>query len=308
MKEDLYHTFLGVRSLEEALGYFLETLLPTNRTHRFLVDWKKIQANVVRYRFELHLLNALIGSANFENDLRNILCVYPQVLPILPLLVALRESRFSLIDEFSATDLKTVEYDFTPRQLSQNEVEKLVKFCVRTGLKEFFQKELRQNLQDYLLGVEVGLDTHARKNRGGLAVEILLKPLIRTVNEALPRPFKILEQKPFAVLTEYGITVTPSLKDRKADWILVRPDDRCVVDIEVNFYTGTGSKPQEIVDSYITRFRDLGSHGFTFIWITDGEGWKWQQNQIRKGFMEIDFLFNVSMVRKGLLKEVLCRI
>lgn len=307
MKEDLYHNFLGVRSLEEALEYFLETLLPTNRTHRFLVDWKKIQANVTRYRLELHLLNALIGSVDFENDLRTILRVYPRVLPILPLLVALRESRFSLIDESSEADLKTVEYDFTLRQISHDEVEKLVQFCVQTGLKEFFQKELRQNLQDYLLGVEVGLDTHARKNRSGLAVEMLLKPLIRAINEELSHPFFVLEQKPFAVLTEYGITVTPSLKDRKADWILVRPDDRCVVNIEVNFYTG-GSKPQEIVDSYITRFRDLGSHGFTFIWITDGEGWKGQKNQIRKGFREIDFLFNVSMVRKGLLREVLCKI
>ncbi|MCX7667885.1 MAG: type II restriction endonuclease, partial [Atribacterota bacterium] len=254
------------------------------------------------------LLNVLIGSIDFEDDLRNILYNYPRVLSVLPLLVALRESRFLLIDEFSEANLNTVEYDFTPRQLSQNEVDRIVQFCVQTGLKEFFQKQLRQNLQDYLFGVEVGLDTHARKNRSGDAMEALLTPLIRAINEELSRPFVILEQSSFAILAErYGIPVASSLKDRKADWILVQPDDRSVINIEANFYSGTGSKPQEIVDSYITRFHDLRDHSFAFIWITDGEGWRGQQNQIRKGFREIDFLFNLSMVQKGLLREVLCK-
>jgi type II restriction enzyme len=308
MKEEVYRAVLKTDDLEAVLEHFLRTLLSTNRTHRFLVDWDKIKAQVESYRLELHLLNALIGSTHFEEDLRTIIASYPQVLPVFPLLLALRDREFRLIDESSVEDLREITYNFTPRTLSPEEVEDLVQFFSRTGLQEFFESRLHQSLQDYLLGVEVGLDTHARKNRSGAFMEHILRPVIEEANRQLLRPFTILAQRPFAALHEYRFPVPAPLEHRRADWILFREADQKLVNIETNFYTETGSKPQEIVDAYIDRSRNLKSYGFTFIWITDGEGWKGQYHQIHKGFRELDFLLNLSMARRGFLQEILCRI
>ncbi|WP_049774928.1 DpnII family type II restriction endonuclease [Thermoanaerobacterium thermosaccharolyticum] len=97
------------------------------------------------------------------------------------------------------------------------------------------------------------------------------------------------------------------VKNRKADFIIIKNGNK-VVNIEVNFYSGTGSKPQEIVDSYIERQNELKENGFEFIWITDGIGWKGQKNQLHKGFERVNYLLNLYFVRKGLLEEILWRI
>jgi len=138
-------------------------------------------------------------------------------------------------------------------------------------------------------------------------MELLLKPIIEEI--AKKKGIQtILFQKTFEYLeTNYKIKVNSSIRNRKADFILIK-NNKKVINIEVNFFSGTGSKPQEIVDSYIERQNELKNNGFEFIWITDGEGWKGQKNQIHKGFEKIDYLLNLYFVRIGLLEEILCRI
>jgi type II restriction enzyme len=307
MKE-LYFEFFNVEDEESIVEKFHATLVDTNRGFDFFVDWDKVTKHIEKHKIEFNILNSLIGSKNFDNDLRKIFLNYPKVLPVIPILLAIRELNFKIISNFENKDLDIVNYDFTARVLTSEEIDDIVEFFDRTGLKKFFLEMGPRSIQDYVTGVEVGMDTHARKHRSGDAMERLLKPVIESLATEENGFKAVLFQKYFRYLkTNYGIKVDSSIGNRKADFILIKKDKK-VINIEVNFFSVSGSKPQEIVDSYIERQNELKSHGFEFIWITDGEGWRGQKSQIRKGFEKIDYLLNLNFVRAGLLEEILCRI
>jgi type II restriction enzyme len=306
MKE-LYLEFLDVKNIESVIEKFHDTIIDTNRSYNFFVDWDKVRNNITKYKIEFHILNSLVGSKQFEDDLKEILQKYPQVLPAIPILLAIRELNFKVIKDFTDKVPKVVNYDFNVRNLTPEDIDNIIEFFDKTGLKNLFINTVTKNIYDYAIGVEVGLDSHARKNRSGDAMELLLKPIIEEI--AKKKGIQtILFQKTFEYLeTNYKIKVNSSIRNRKADFILIK-NNKKVINIEVNFFSGTGSKPQEIVDSYIERQNELKNNGFEFIWITDGEGWKGQKNQIHKGFEKIDYLLNLYFVRIGLLEEILCRI
>jgi type II restriction enzyme len=307
MKE-LYIEFLNVENEESVIEKFHDTLVDTNRSYDFFVDWDKVRKHVEEHKIEFNILNSLIGSNRFDNDLRKILLNYPRVLPVIPILLAIRDLNFKVIRDFTDKNLDIVNYDFNTRTLTSEDIDNIIEFFDKTGLKRFFLEMGTKSVQDYVIGVEVGMDTHARKNRSGDAMELLLKPIIEDIATKEKGFERVLFQKNFGYLeTNYGIEVNSSIKNRKADFILIK-DNKKVINIEVNFYSGTGSKPQEIVDSYIERQNELKNNGFEFIWITDGEGWRGQKNQIHKGFEKIDYLLNLHFVRIGLLEEILCRI
>lgn len=301
-----YGKRLGTDSLEETIERFHETIIDTNRSYNFFVNWEKVEQHVDKYKIELSILDALIGSRNFNKDLENILKKYPEVLPVIPILIAVRDARLKVIRDFSDADTDIMEYNFTERKLSELEIRVLIEFFEKTGLKNFFENLSTKSIRDYVTGVEVGMDTHARKNRSGDSMELVIKPFIERINLKHDNRYIILFQKNFNYLQKnFGIKVSASIRNRKADFILINADKDRVVNIEVNFYSGTGSKPQEIVDSYINRQEELKENGFEFIWITDGYGWKGQKNQIEKGFRKVNYLLNLHFVRKGLLEDIL---
>lgn len=301
-----YGKRLGTGSLEETIERFHETVIDTNRSYNFFVNWEKVEQHVDKYKIELSILDSLIGSRNFNKDLENIFKKYPEVLPVIPILIAVRDARLKVIRDFSDADTDIMEYNFTERKLSELEIKVLIEFFEKTGLKNFFENLSTKSIRDYVTGVEVGMDTHARKNRSGDSMELVIKPFIERINLKHDDRYIILFQKNFNYLQKnFGIKVSASIRNRKADFILINADKDRVVNIEVNFYSGTGSKPQEIVDSYINRQEELKENGFEFIWITDGYGWKGQKNQIAKGFRKVNYLLNLHFVRKGLLEDIL---
>ncbi|MEO0081989.1 MAG: type II restriction endonuclease [candidate division WOR-3 bacterium] len=300
MRMEAYAGTLGIRNLDSALQLFLDTLVDTNRDHRFFVDWDKVERQVLAHKVELNILNSLIGSRNFDRELEDILTKYPQVISAIPVLLALRGTDLKVIEDFQIEDSDIAYYDFTPRRLTGAERVSFVSLFAKTGLARFFQELSSRSIQDYAMGVEVGLDTHARKNRGGAAMELALKPLVYALRSDT---VDVLYQKKFGALKySHGINPPSPLADRKADFLLVRRGGR-MVNIEVNFYTGTGSKPQEIVDSYILRQEELARYGMGFIWVTDGHGWRGQRNQLKKAFKKLNFLLNLHFCRKGLLRR-----
>ncbi|WHE06429.1 type II restriction endonuclease [Thermoanaerobacterium thermosaccharolyticum] len=306
--DSIYFDFLGMKNLEEVIEEFHNTLVDTNRNYKFFVDWDKVKRHVDKYKIEFNILNTLIGNKQFDDDLRKILSSYPQVLPTIPILLAIREQKLTVIDDFIDKNFNIVHYDFNKKTLTNTDIDNIVEFFEKTGLKRFFLELSSKSVQDYVLGVEVGMDTNARKNRSGDAMELMLKPMIEKIASKGKSSFDLLFQKKFQYLDDnYNIRVNSSIKNRKADFIIIKNGNK-VINIEVNFYSGTGSKPQEIVDSYIERQNELKENGFEFIWITDGIGWKGQKNQLHKGFERVNYLLNLYFVRKGLLEEILWRI
>ena len=167
----------------------------------------------------------------------------------------------------------------------------------------FILFEITKNLFDYVLGVEVGMDTNARKNRSGEAMEQLIKPVIERTSKELGA--RCLFQQKFGSVGLFG-RIPASLANRKTDFIVYKEDR--FVNIEVNYYSGAGSKPEEIVDSYINRKNELEGYGWDFIWITDGNVWKGSASQLTKAFQNMDYVFNINFSNRGLLKTALNKI
>ena len=298
---EVYDKYLKTGTLGGLTQLFLDTLVDTNRTHEFFVDWEKVRKNIEQFKIELGILTSLLGTKNFEGDLRKILEGYPEVLSLIPMLIAVRGEKLKVIKDFGERDSDIVEYSFQKKDLNEDGINKIVGFFRKTGLEGIFTDGQTKNLRDYLLGVEVGMDTHARKNRSGHSMEIALSPLLKILEKKLD--LKIYAQKKFKDVHSIFGTIPTGLADRQFDFVISRGGK--AINLEADFFTTTGSKPQEIIDSYINRWKELNEVGWGFIFVTDGGAWQGQRSQISKAIEELPYTFNLNFVRKGLLEEVI---
>jgi len=300
---ELYRDTMKTDNLDRLMEEFINTIVDTNRSYSFFVDWEKVRANASKYKVEINILNSLQGSKDLKGDFKALLQKYPEVTPVIPLLVAVRDLRLKVIEDFSASDVNIMQFDFTlKRELSSEEIDRIIRFCEKSGIFYLFEDKHIKNLEDYIFGVEVGMDTNARKNRSGQAMEILLEPEIQRLSKRYS--FDVIPQKQFkTLLKDYPqLKIPPELKDRKFDFVFIKGNR--AINMEANYYAGSGSKPQEIVDSYINRMNELKTYGWDFIWITDGDGWVAGKNQIRKAFEKQKYVLNINFIRKGMLEAI----
>ncbi|MEK6876490.1 MAG: type II restriction endonuclease [Nanoarchaeota archaeon] len=297
----IYKEALGLKSLDEILQAFRDSLLDTNKSFNYFVDWQKVKKNVEKFNVEINILNSLIGSKDIKSELSSLLIKYPEVLSVFPIIIAVREQEIKLIDD---TDNLSKSFHFKKqKQLLREDIKTIVHFCDKSGILNLFTDIKIKNLKDYVLGVEVGIDTNARKNRSGIAMELAVKPTIEALKKSFPS-LDIEFQKTFKFINKkYNAPISQNLANRKSDFVIRKGST--FINIEVNYFDGQGSKPQEIVDSYINRQNELFNAGWKFVWITDGRGWKEGTNQITKGFLEIDYLMNLNFARNGLLKSAI---
>jgi type II restriction enzyme len=297
----LYQEIFDLGSSEELLKTFQKSVVVTNRDASFFVNWQKVIEHTAKLKIELSLMNSLIGSTDIESDFRSLIKKYPETLRCVPILIAMRPLKFPVIANFFASEQSMNYLNFNKRRgskLTINEVEEYLTFMKNSGLFIIF--ESIKNLYDYVLGVEVGMDTNARKNRSGQAMENLISPVLRQISTELG--CKLLIQPRFGELSRHS-NVPDDLADRTADYILFKNNK--FVNIEVNYFTGGGSKVEEIIPSYINRKNILEQYGWSFIWITDGNAWTKSIKQLTIAFKDFDYIFNIDFINKGLLKKAL---
>ena len=297
---EFYRQNLGLSSLEDICKALLDTLIETNHTYDFFVNWSKVAQNRDAFKYEVALLKSLRNSRKPAHDLRDLLTRYPEVIKVIPILLACRDGIIKVLNSIEP-DIKYKTFDFSKTSYTAREIDDVVEFTEKTGLLAMLCQ--MESAIDYLLGVEVGLDTNARKNRSGLFLEKMVREVITELVGRHP-DIKWLEQKSFKhVESEFGVSPPPSLRDRKFDHVVIAKGK--ATNIEVNFYGGTGSKPGEIVSSYINRGEVLSSAGWKFVWLTDGQGWKAMQNPLHVGVEYIDYVINAYLLRKGLLEKII---
>ncbi len=296
---DIYRPRTNIASLSKLESYFQETLLFTNRTPSFFVNWSKVGEPLKKLEEEIRILTSISRKKDMKKQLKNLLLTNPRIARILPRIVAIHALKFPVVFSFDPINLGWLDFDKnnnTP--LARNEIDNLLKFVIDSGIIDILKKI--ENLHDYLLGVEVGMDTNARKNRSGEIMENLIKSELRQICSTLA--CQMLVQKPFKEVSD-KTKIPTNLKDRKADFIV--HSDTCFVNIEVNFYSAGGSKPEEIVDSYINRYHELSEQDWKFIWITDGNRWSSCTNQLQKAFKELECVLNIQLVKSGVLESAL---
>ncbi len=280
---------LGFRDFDEYIAHFFNALLPTNKTYEYFVDWNKVKNVINKYLDELSLLNSLtkVGTAEREKHLYSLLAKYPQIVEIIPFLIAERVKN-GRIDIFDPDLEQFLIFEFKRSKVNKEIIPRIIEFCIKTGIMDLFQEV--KDIHDYLLGVEVGIDTNARKNRSGDIFEAMCQKKIRRL---VGRDYNIVNNDPDFSL--YPIITEGKSKGKTHD-IVIYKDNKPVLIVECNFYNVTGSKPISIAESYIEMYRVAKEHEVDFLWVTDGPAWHKMKEPLIRSMKEIDWVLNFRML------------
>lgn len=266
----------------------------------YFVDWKKVFNNISPIEKELNLLNYLIGKANIEEETFNLIKQYPQIVRAFPTLIAIRDKSVDILIE--TKDFIYKNYSFTNRNISDEDCRQLAEFIIQSGLGEILRDKKIKNLVDYAIGVEVGLDSNARKNRGGTLMETLVEEFVADASDKLNLAY-MSQATAKKIKEHWNIDVKVDKSSRIIDFAINR--DGQLFFIEANFYGGGGSKLKSTATEYIEMNRVWNNQGIEFIWVTDGAGWKSTLKPLREYFDKADYLLNLEMLKDRVLQRIL---
>lgn len=295
-----YQRALGLSTVDAICDAICASVIKTNRGPSFWVDWNKVTRRSDAYRRQLALLSTLRGSEDPSSALASLLSDYPEVAQAFPRLLAEQRSRIAVLIE-AESPFECLDLDFAKPDFDGGEIDALVAFADQTGLLALLSTISCP--PDYLLGVEVGLDSNARKNRSGVFLERLVGMTLDALT-AEYRNLRVLTQTRLTTAAHaFEVQFPPLMADSRADFCVLWKG--IPTDIEVNFYGGSGSKPSEIVNAYSDRSHALTNYGWRLVWVTDGPGWLKMRNPLRKGVTDIDYVLTLKMVQDGLLSTIL---
>ncbi len=264
----------------------------------YYIDFAKIYKNVDSIKIELNILNSLIGSKNIESDFENLIKKYPETLKCIPILLAVREYEI-----FAGENGDVKLYTFN-KQINTIEDYKL--FMRKTGLFDLLSNHIINNLYDYVTGVETGLDSNGRKNRGGHQMENLVESYIQKAG--FKRDVNYFKEMYVSeVSRKWNIDLSAVSNQGKMEkrWDFVVKTDNCIYLIETNFYGSGGSKLNETARSYKTIATEMKNvKGAKFVWFTDGAGWKSAARNLEETFDVLDDIYSINDMQNGIMTEV----
>lgn len=282
------------RNFSDVMGNLKETISGYN----WYVDFNKVQVKVDEHKFELNIINALIGSMNIEKDFSDMILRYPETLNALPILLAIRLDKTPI----SVLDDTVKKFDFKKQVQS---IDEYCKFMRETGLFDLFENKKIKNIMDYVTGIEVGMDSNARKNRTGTAMENKVESYLQKI----PNLNYCKEMNKKKIKTEFNIDLDDLLEgntfkaNKRFDFV-VKTNETLYV-IETNFYSGGGSKLNETARSFKMLGQELRDvKGVKFIWITDGVGWKTAKANLQETYEVLEHLYTIYDLDEGILTKI----
>lgn len=283
------------RNFSEWLLTFTDSIADYN----YYIDFETIYKNAEKYKVELNILNSLIGSNNIESEFENIVKKYPETLKCIPILLAVRQLEILVLDDES----NKFEYSFKEMNYDVNQYKIFMK---ETGLFDLLQNHLVNNLYDYVLGVECGLNSNARKNRGGHLMEDVVEKYIQKAgfkkNETYFKEMYLQEIEEKWKL-DMSFISNKNQATKRFDFVI--KTDRCIYGIETNFYAAGGSKLNETARSYKMIAEESEKIvGFEFVWFTDGMGWISARNNLRETFDKMDNVYNIADMKNGIMNQI----
>ena len=296
-----YNEKLGCKNEDEVFNFLIENLKPSDMLWSYFVNWDKVLRNTKQIELALNNLNYLIGKENFDQEFKFLLKENPKLAKVIPALVVRDGSnnkKFKILVDYKNKRLVYKDYDFSKEELSDDDIEKYLVFITKTGLKDLLINKKIKNLVDYMIGVEAGLDSNARKNRSGHSMEDIVEAFI--VDLCNKKKFRYLkEANSEKIEQEFGYKVPVDKSSRRYDFVIDNGKELFI--IETNFYSGGGSKLKSTAGEYRNLF-DVLAGKYKFIWITDGLGWKTTSRPLRETFSHNDYIFNLTMLENGILE------
>ena len=266
---------------KEQFDLFISQLQETNQTLDFFCDFDKISQNVEDIKLSLCMLNSLIGSSDLRKSVETIWKRDKSAFSVMDILIAVRsEGKKKVLDSLGRCVVLDTLF---------NSVDGVMEFLENTGLAEIFQSKKINDLVDYVFGIETGLDTNARKNRSGHVMEDMVARIFEKNG---------IHYRQEVYSSEWP-TITRVLGDDEKRFDFVIKTAAKTYLIEVNFYSGGGSKLNEVARSYSDIAPKINSvSGFEFVWITDGIGWKSAKNKLQEAYSIIPSIYNLTDIIK----------
>lgn len=279
---------------------WLLTMKDSIATWNYYTDFPKVYDNVNKLKIELNIMNSLIGSKNIEEEFKSLLTKYPEIIKAIPILLAKRERKIKIIDP-----KETYVFNFAKMNYSVDQYALFMKNC---GLFELLQNHIINNLIDYVLGVEVGMDTNGRKNRTGDAMEDLVESYVIKAGLIKDKTyFKELNKSDVEQMFHLDLSgISNQDKTEKRFDFVFKGSLGEIYACECNFYSGGGSKLNETARSYKTltlEAKDIT--GFMFVWFTDGMGWTSARRNLEETFDVLDTLYNIKDLEDGIIEKLL---
>lgn len=271
--------------MSEQFKTFLSQLSETNATLDYFTDFKKIKGNVNKIAIKLNQLNYLIGKENLKEAVNKLYEENPKSFEVLDILIAIRKNKNTKIFN-NKGEIVMLDSYFTSPEL-------ILEYIEKTGLAEIFRNKDVKNLVDYVFGIEVGLDTNARKNRGG---DNMSKTVSRIFDKHGIIYKKEVSSTEFIEIKSLGADV------KRFDFVIKTKKKTYL--IETNFYNTGGSKLNEVARAYSDVAAKINQYDkFEFVWITDGQGWLSAKNKLEEAYYIIPSVYNLTTL-SGFIRKI----
>lgn len=264
---------------------FMSQLQETNQTLGFFCDFDKISQNVENIKLSLCMLNSLIGAPNMRKAVETLWLRDKSAFNVMDILIAVRsEGKKKFLNKLGSCVVLDSLFE---------SVDGVMEFLDCTGLTQILQSKKINDLVDYVFGIETGLDTNARKNRSGHVMEGMVARIFKE-NGINYRQEVYSREWP-------EITNVLGDDEKRFDFVIETPAK--IYLIEVNFYSGGGSKLNEVARAYSDISPKINTvPGFEFVWITDGIGWKSAKNKLQEAYNIIPSIYNLTDIKDFIQK------
>lgn len=295
-----YKDYIDLPS-NKKFDYFMNTLSQTNHTPSYYVNWEKVKRDTQRHEAQLNALDVLLHQDDVYSAAMNLFTQQPQLLQVIPSLIATREKVVTTVSFDKNQNAKYDQLDF--ENIDTNNIKAYVDFCQNAGLLDFL-KNVNRSLSDFEFGVEAGLDSNARKNRGGKTMELLLDQRVKQVCNDNNLSCKT-QATAAQIERNWNIKVPVDKSERRFDEAVFSAKNNHVWLVETNYYNGGGSKLKSVCGEFITLNNLINTTATaTFVWVTDGQGWVSAQHPLSEAFEQIPNIFNLSMLQDGYLYDL----
>jgi hypothetical protein len=283
--------------MKKDFNNFISTLKNSIKTWDYFVNWNKVFSNSSEIEIVLNKLNYLLGKDDLKEEFIRLYSSNPDIIKAFPVLLAVREKELEIYDK---EDKTSQFFNFSNKDKN---AEEYYEFFEKSGIINLFKDKKVKNLVDYTIGVEVGLDSNGRKNRGGQLMESIVEAFVSDFCKE--KGFEYIAQaRATEIKTKWNMTVRVDKSERSFDFAIFNPKTKNIKLIETNFYNGGGSKLKAVCGEFKSLYTELKEQNIDFIWVTDGLGWHTTKRPLEETYNHNDYVFNLTSLEKGVLKQL----
>ena len=283
--------------MKKDFDHLVSTFRSSIKTWDYFVNWNKVFTNSASFEIALNKLNYLLGKDDLRGEFNGLYESNPDIAKALPVLLAVRENNLEI---YNKTSKELESYDFSGEG---GDVNKYFEFLDKSGLIKLFQRDGIKNLVDYVIGVEVGLDSNGRKNRGGTLMEEIVGLFLEDFCKQNNLKY-IPQASPSKIKLKWNFDIVVDKSERSFDFAIYNPQSNKIKLFETNFYNSGGSKLKAVCGEFRSLYDELKRQNIEFIWITDGLGWHTAKRPLEETYNHNDYIFNLFMLEDGALNEL----